>query len=56
MSVVTNKTPSPAPASGDKVKRFFKEILKKPTYTPPTLRKQSFIEKYAYLLYVLMAF
>ena len=56
MSVVTNKTPSPAPTSGDKVKRFFKEILKKPTYTPPTLRKQSFIEKYAYLLYVLMAF
>lgn len=56
MSVVTNTTAKPAQSAGEKVKGFFKEMLKKPSYTPPTLRKKSFIEKYAYLLYVLLAF
>ena len=55
MSVTAKNAKSPQ-SSGEKVKRFFKEVLKKPTYNPPTLRKQSFIEKYAFVLYVFMAF
>ena len=56
MSVETTNPSKPVSPWSEKVKAFFKENLRKPTYTPPTLRKQSFIEKYAYLLYVLMAF
>ncbi len=53
----TTYTPSkPVSSWGDRVKSFFKDSLKKPSHTPPTLRKQTFIDKYAYLLYVLLAF
>ncbi len=55
MSAVTTKN-APASPFGKKLKRFFADALKKPSYTPPTLRKQSFFEKYAYILYVILAF
>lgn len=58
MSAVNNQT---AAKTTDKlwntrVRDFFKDILKKPSPQPPTLEKQSFIEKYAHILYILLGF
>lgn len=35
---------------------FFRDMLKKPSYTPPTLKKPSAVEKYASVFYILLAF
>ena len=56
MSAVTTNTAAASKPLGEKLKDFFKGAVKKPSYTPPTLRKQSFIEKYACILYIFMAF
>ena len=56
MSVETKTSPKKPSPWSIKTGGFLGEILKKPTYNPPTLRKQTFLDKYAYLLYVLMAF
>ena len=56
MSDVSNKTASPSGASGQGLRGYFSGCLKKPVYHPPTLRKESFIEKHAHLLYIFMAF
>ena len=57
MSAVNNKTAkSPSGLGNWKVKDFFKDIMKKPSPNPPTLRQESFIEKYAHVLYILLAF
>lgn len=57
MSVNVN-TAEKTSVSTDSRKRFsfFSDILKKPVYTPPRLRKESFIEKYACIVYILLAF
>ena len=55
MSDVTNKSAKTAPFSKT-VRDFFRDSLKKPVYTPPTLRKESSIEKYAHIFYIFLAF
>ncbi len=54
MSAVTDQTAkgSRRPVAGG----FFKDMLKKPRYTPPMLHKQSFLEKYSYIFYIFLAF
>ena len=55
---VNAKAKAPAAAATEKRKAsaFLKEILKKPTYEPPTLRKENAFEKYVYLIHILLAF
>ena len=55
MSSVTSNT-AKQPLFSQKVRDFFKDALKKPTAAPPTLRKQTFLEKYIHLVYILLAF
>ena len=56
MSDVSSKTVNPSDARGQGLRGFFKDCLKKPVYSPPTLRKETFFEKYAHILYIFLAF